>query len=140
MYLIKCHIDQITKKIVILFNWTSQKTHVILTTMDLDALPTPWRTQMWVQVKDNGRGRSEIAPARTPATLEPNNFANRPRIGVWSKAKLYLLLRAFQQYVACRCNQVNRVDSRLFLVGSQTVRNFRGGDRQRKVTGFWVEN
>ncbi len=24
----------------------------------VDALPTPWRTQMWVQVKDNGRGRS----------------------------------------------------------------------------------
>jgi hypothetical protein len=24
----------------------------------IDALPTPWRTQMWVQVKDNGKGRS----------------------------------------------------------------------------------
>jgi len=23
-----------------------------------DALPIPWRTQMWVQVKDNGRGRN----------------------------------------------------------------------------------
>jgi len=23
-----------------------------------DALPTPWRTQMWIQVKDNGRRRS----------------------------------------------------------------------------------
>ncbi len=22
-----------------------------------DALPTPWRTRMWVQVEDNGRGR-----------------------------------------------------------------------------------
>jgi hypothetical protein len=26
-----------------------------------DALPTPWRTQMWVQVKDNGRRRSRDA-------------------------------------------------------------------------------
>jgi hypothetical protein len=26
-----------------------------------DALPTPWRTQMWVQVKDSGRGRSRDA-------------------------------------------------------------------------------
>jgi hypothetical protein len=26
-----------------------------------DALPTPWRTQMWVQVKDNGRKRSRDA-------------------------------------------------------------------------------
>jgi hypothetical protein len=26
-----------------------------------DALPTPWRTQMWVQMKDSGRGRSRDA-------------------------------------------------------------------------------
>jgi hypothetical protein len=27
----------------------------------VDALPTPWRTQMWVQVKDSGRRRSRDA-------------------------------------------------------------------------------
>ncbi len=27
----------------------------------IDALPTPWRTQMWVQVKDIGRRRSRDA-------------------------------------------------------------------------------
>jgi hypothetical protein len=27
----------------------------------IDALPTPWRTQGWVQVKDSGRGRSRDA-------------------------------------------------------------------------------
>jgi hypothetical protein len=26
--------------------------------MEIDALPTLWRTQMWVQVKDSERGRS----------------------------------------------------------------------------------
>jgi hypothetical protein len=33
-------------------------------------------------------GSPEIAPTGTPATLEPHNFASRPRIEVRSKAKL----------------------------------------------------
>ncbi len=47
-------------------------------------------------------GSPEIAPAKTLATLEPHNFASRPWIEVQSKAKLQLLSRAFQQYVAGR--------------------------------------
>ncbi len=46
-------------------------------------------------------GSLEIAPMGTPATLEPHNFASKPRIEVQSKAKLQLLSRAFQRYVAC---------------------------------------
>jgi hypothetical protein len=29
-----------------------------ITGITIDALPTPWRTQMWIQAKDSGRGRS----------------------------------------------------------------------------------
>jgi hypothetical protein len=32
-------------------------------------------------------GSPEIPPAGTPATLEPHNFASKPPIEVWSKAK-----------------------------------------------------
>jgi len=46
-------------------------------------------------------GSPEIAPARTPATLEPHNFASRPRIKVRSKAKLWFSSRSFQWYVTC---------------------------------------
>ncbi len=49
----------------------------------------------------------EIALAGILATLEPHNFANRPRIEVWFEAKLQLSLRAFQQYVT-RCLQTNK--------------------------------
>ncbi len=62
-------------------------------------------------------GSPEIALNGTPVTLEPHNFASRLWIEVQSKAKLQLSSRAFQQYVAHR---VNQVDSRIFLVGSQT--------------------
>ncbi len=34
------------------------------------------------------RGSLEIPPTETPGTLEPHNFASRPRIEVRSKAKL----------------------------------------------------
>ncbi len=33
-------------------------------------------------------GSPEIAPIRTPTTLEPHNFVSRPRIEMWFKAKL----------------------------------------------------
>ncbi len=77
------------------------------------------------------RGSPEIAPTRTPTTLEPHNFASRPRIQVRSKAKLQLLSRAFQRYVAGHqklfngmshvvCSQVNWVNSQLFLIENQT--------------------
>ncbi len=46
-------------------------------------------------------GSPEIAPAGSPATLEPHNFASKPSIEVQSKAKLQLSLIAFQRYVAC---------------------------------------
>ncbi len=46
------------------------------------------------------RGSPETAPARTPATLKPHNFASRPRIATRSEAKLQLSSRAFQRYVA----------------------------------------
>ncbi len=45
-------------------------------------------------------GSPKIVPNGTPATLEPHNFANRLRIAMWSKAKLQLLSRDFQRYVA----------------------------------------
>ncbi len=45
-------------------------------------------------------GSPEIAPTRTPESLEPHNFASRPRIEVRDEAKLQLLSKAFQQYVA----------------------------------------
>ncbi len=51
-------------------------------------------------------GSPEIVPKGTLATLEPHKFANRPWIKMQSKAKLQLLLRAFQRYVA-RCLQTN---------------------------------
>ncbi len=52
-------------------------------------------------------GSPKIAPTRTPATLEPHNFARRRRIEVRSKAKLQLSSRAFQWYVA-RCLQLSK--------------------------------
>jgi hypothetical protein len=36
-------------------------TKINLGIKDNDALLTPWRTQMWVQVKDSGRRRSQDA-------------------------------------------------------------------------------
>ncbi len=48
------------------------------------------------------RGSPKIAPTQTPTTLEPHNFASRPRIEVHSKAKLQLSSRSFQRYVARR--------------------------------------
>ncbi len=57
----------------------------------------------------------------TPATLEGNNFANKPLIEMRLKAKLWLLLRDFQWYLHALCKQVNWVNSRLFLVKSQTA-------------------
>ncbi len=47
-------------------------------------------------------GSPEIPPCGTPRTLEPHNFASKPRIEVRSEAKLYLSSRAFQRYVARR--------------------------------------
>ncbi len=52
-------------------------------------------------------GSPEIAPIRIPMSLELHNFANRPWIEVRSEAKLYLLSRAFQWYVAC-CMQTSK--------------------------------
>ncbi len=46
------------------------------------------------------RGSPEIVPMGTPTTLEPYNFASRPRLEVRSEAKLYFSSKAFQQYVA----------------------------------------
>jgi hypothetical protein len=45
-------------------------------------------------------GSPEIVPVGTLATLEPHNFANKPRIEMRFEAKLQLLSRAFQWYVA----------------------------------------
>ncbi len=42
----------------------------------------------------------EISKIGTLATLKTHNFVFRPLIEMRSKAKLYLLLRAFQQYVS----------------------------------------
>ncbi len=53
------------------------------------------------------RGSPKIAPTGTPTTLEPHNFASRPRIEVWYEAKLQLSSRVFQQYVA-RCLQLSK--------------------------------
>jgi hypothetical protein len=36
----------------------------------------------------DSRGTFEIPPAGTPGTLKPHNFASRPWIATWSKAKL----------------------------------------------------
>jgi len=52
-------------------------------------------------------GSPEIPPVETPRTLEPHNFASRPRIEVRSEAKLQLSSRAFQRYVA-RCLQPSK--------------------------------
>ncbi len=60
-------------------------------------------------------GNFEIAPARTSATLEPHNFA---RCNLKQSCNSCRELSNGMSHVACR--QVNRVDSRLFLVGSQT--------------------
>ncbi len=57
-------------------------------------------TSKWLFFPRLSNGSPEIAPNGTPATLEPHNFANRPRIAMWSEAKLQFSLRAFQQYVA----------------------------------------
>jgi hypothetical protein len=46
-------------KFVALPNKSSHNTNQVF--LQYDALPTPWRTQMWVQVKDNGRRRSRDA-------------------------------------------------------------------------------
>ncbi len=61
-----------TKTIVLLFNKNINiSQHLLIKFMwnikmwvqyiTFDALPTPWRTQMWVQVKDSGRRRSRDA-------------------------------------------------------------------------------
>jgi hypothetical protein len=55
-------------------------------------------------------GSFEIAPTGTLATLEPHNFAR-------SYSSRQELSNGMSHVV---CKQVNRVDSRLFLVGSQT--------------------
>ncbi len=48
-------------------------------------------------------GSPEIPSCGTPGTLEPHNFASRPRIEVRSEAaKLQLLSRVFQRYVTRR--------------------------------------
>ncbi len=52
-------------------------------------------------------GSPKIAPVRTPATLEPHNFASRPWIKVRSKEKLQLSSRSFQRYVA-HCLHTNK--------------------------------
>jgi hypothetical protein len=64
-------------------------------------------------------GSLEISSAGTPVTLEPHNFVNRPSIEVRSEAKLYLLSRAFQRYVARPLQLSKSSRSRLFVVGSQ---------------------
>ncbi len=51
-------------------------------------------------------GSPEIPPCGTPGTLEPHNFASRPRIEVRFRTKLQLSSRAFQRYVA-RCLQLS---------------------------------
>jgi len=64
-------------------------------------------------------GSLEITLARTPATLEPHNFANRPRIKVRSEAKLWLSSRSFQWYVA-RCLKLSKSGRFLTLFGRES--------------------
>jgi hypothetical protein len=45
-------------------------------------------------------GSLEIAPVRTPAILEPHNFANKPWIEMLFETTLQLSSKAFQRYVA----------------------------------------
>jgi len=58
-------------------------------------------------------------PVRTLGTLEPHNFANRPRrCGL--KQSCSSCRELSNGMLHAPCNQVNRVDSQVFLVGSQT--------------------
>ncbi len=50
-------------------------------------------------------GSPEISTTKTPATLGAHNFTCKPLIEMRSKAKLYLSLKTFQQYVACHLNK-----------------------------------
>jgi len=64
-------------------------------------------------------GSPEIAPTETPTTLEPHNFTSRPWIEVQSKASCSFRREISNGMWHVVCRQVNRVDSRLFLVRSQ---------------------
>jgi hypothetical protein len=66
-------------------------------------------------------GSPEIALAGTPTILEPHNFARRPQIEVQSEESCSSRRELSNGMLHDVSNQVNRVDSQLFLVGSQIV-------------------
>jgi hypothetical protein len=64
-------------------------------------------------------GSFEIAPNWTPATLEPHNFASRPRIPCGLKQSYSSHRELSNGMSHAPYSQVNRVDSRLFVVRNQ---------------------
>jgi hypothetical protein len=65
------------------------------------SMPLHGATSKWHFVPGLPSGSPEIPTVGVPATLGPHNFSCRPPIVMKSKAKLYPLLRDFQQYAAC---------------------------------------
>ncbi len=76
-------------------------------------------TSKWLFVPGLPSGSLEIAKIRTLATLDPHNFVCRPPIMMRFEAKLQPSLRAFfKGMFHATYTQGNRVNSRLFVVGS----------------------
>ncbi len=76
-------------------------------------------TSKWLFFPGLSAGSPEIPPCGTLGTLEPHNFASRPRIEMRSKTKLQLSSRAFQRYVA-RCLKLSTLGRFLTFSGRES--------------------